>query len=180
VHARRDYVYYPPLAHIPADACPPFGGRAWLVTADVVAGPAAEGVLYARGSQNVGHSFFLSGGALRFDYNALGTHYRAAAPLPLAPGRHQLAARFERTGPGGRLTISADGTDLAAVEIPKPIRMLGSTGLDIGCDRLSPVAGDYTGPFPFTGTIDRITFSIRSRPDAAEIEAIARTELSRE
>ena len=27
VHARQDYVYYPPIAHVPADACPPFGGR---------------------------------------------------------------------------------------------------------------------------------------------------------
>jgi arylsulfatase A-like enzyme len=181
VHARRDYVYYPPLSHIPADACPPFGGRSWLVTAEVQAGQdGAEGVLYARGSRNVGHSFFLQGGALQFDYNALGTHYRVTAPLALAPGRHELAAAFQRTGPGGRLTLRADGADLAAIEIPKIVRMLGSTGLDVGCDRLSAVVDDYAGPFPFTGTIDRITFSILSRADAEEIAAIARTELSRE
>jgi hypothetical protein len=58
--------------------------------------------------------------------------------------------------------------------------MLGSTGLDVGCDRLSPVVDDYAPPFPFTGTIDRITFSIRGRADAEEIAATARTELARE
>ncbi|HMO53641.1 MAG TPA: hypothetical protein PJ994_03985 [Tepidiformaceae bacterium] len=31
--------------------------------------------------------------------------------------------------------------------IPVVIRMLSSTGLDIGCDRLSTVVSDYEGPF---------------------------------
>ena len=57
--------------------------------------------------------------------------------------------------------------------------MLGSTGLDVGRDALSPVVDDYEAPFPFTGTIDRITFRIRSRADAAEVAATARAELAR-
>jgi hypothetical protein len=41
------------------------GGRSWLITAQVeVTGP-AQGVLYARGGHNVGHSFFLLGGTTR-------------------------------------------------------------------------------------------------------------------
>jgi arylsulfatase A-like enzyme len=181
VHARRDYVYYPPVTHIPADACPPMGGRNWLITADVVVGDdGGQGVLYARGSHNVGHSFFLAGGALQFEYNALGTRYRAKAAVRLAPGRHELAARFERTGPGGRLTLTADGADIASADIAAIVRMLGSTGMDIGRDSLSPVTGDYPAPFPFTGVIEKITVSIRSRADAEDVAAIARTELARE
>jgi hypothetical protein len=91
-----------------------------------------------------------------------------------------ITARFERNGPAGRLTIGADGRDLGSAEIPSIIRMLGSTGLDIGRDALSPVVDDYESPFPFTGTIERITFSVRSRADAVDIAATARTELSRE
>ena len=181
VHARTDYVYYPPIAHIPADASPPLGGRSWTVTAEVEVGDGAvEGVLYARGGHNVGHSFFLHDGALQFDYNALGTHTRAAAPVSLTPGRHELVARFDRTGRAGTLTLAVDGEDLTAVEIPKLVRMLGSTGLDVGRDALSPVVDDYEAPFPFTGTIDRVTFSIRSRADAAEVAATARAELAKE
>jgi len=180
VHARSDYVYYPPIAHIPADASPPLGGRSWTVTADVEVAGEVEGVLYARGGHNVGHSFFVKDGALQFDYNALGTHTRAAAPMSLAPGKHELAARFERTGRAGTLTLAVDGEDLTSVEIPKLVRMLGSTGLDVGRDALSPVVDDYAGPFPFTGTIDRVTFSIRSRADAAEVAATARAELAKE
>jgi arylsulfatase A-like enzyme len=181
VHARNDYVYYPPIAHIPADASPPLGGRSWTVTAEIEVGDAAaEGVLYARGGHNVGHSFFVKDGALQFDYNALGTHTRVAAPLALGAGRHELVARFDRTGRAGTLTVAADGEDLASVEIPKIVRMLGSTGLDVGRDALSPVVDDYEGPFPFTAAIDRVTFSIRSRADAAEVAATARAELAKE
>jgi len=181
VHARNDYVYYPPIAHIPADASPPLGGRSWTVTAEIEVGEApVEGVLYARGGHNVGHSFFVKDDALQFDYNALGTHTRVAAPIALGPGRHELVARFDRNGRAGTLTLAVDGDDLNAVEIPKLVRMLGSTGLDVGRDALSPVVDDYEGPFPFTATIDRVTFSIRSRADAAEVAATARAELAKE
>jgi arylsulfatase len=181
VHGRSTYIYYPPLAHVPADAAPPLGGRSWVITADVeVSSDGVEGVLYARGSHNVGHSFFVKDGELHFDYNALGTHHRASAPLALEPGHHLVAARFARTGRGGTLTLALDDDDLTAIEIPKIVRMLGSTGVDIGRDALSPVVDDYDGSFPFTGTIDRVTFEILSRPDAADVVATARTELAKE
>jgi arylsulfatase len=128
----------------------------------------------------VGHSFFLKDGELHFDYNALGTHQRASAPVSLSTGRHELTARFERDGQAGTLFIGVDGDELASVEIPKLIRMLGSTGVDIGRDALSPVVDDYDGPFPFTGTIDNVLFQIRSRRDAADIAATARAELAKE
>jgi arylsulfatase len=182
VHARRDYVYFPPIAHIPADAAPPFGGRSWIVTAEVEVGDSGSpaGVLYARGGHNVGHSFFVMDGDLQFDYNALGSHYRARGPVSLPAGRHSLVARFERAEKGGTLTLACDGDDVGSVEVPRLTRMLGSTGLDVGRDSLSPVVDDYEPPFPFTGTIDRITFSIRSRADAAEVAATARAELAKE
>jgi arylsulfatase len=181
VHARSVYVYHPPIAHVPADAAPPLGSRAWTVTAEVtVPGDGAEGVLYARGAHNVGHTFFVQHGSLHFDYNALGIHHRVSAPVALVPGRHTLTATFDRAGPGGRLTIGHNDTALAAIEIPIIVRMLGSTGLDIGRDALSPVVDDYESPFAFTGAIERVTIRIRSRADAQEVAAAARSELSRE
>ncbi len=137
-------------------------------------------MLYARGSHNVGHSFFIKDGQLHFDYNALGTHFRATAPLALAAGPHTLTARFERADSTGTIVIGADGVDLGSVAIPKLVRMLGSTGLDIGRDALSPVISDYEGPFPFTGVIERASFEIHSRRDSADVQAKARTELARE
>ena len=92
-HARRTYDYLSPISHIPADVCPPLGGRPWTLTISVIVEGTVEGVLYARGSHNVGQSFFIKDGQLQFDYNALGTHFRATAPLTLQPGHHTLSAR---------------------------------------------------------------------------------------
>jgi arylsulfatase A-like enzyme len=180
-HASSEYVYRPPVSHIPTDASPPTGGRSWTITVDAVVGDhGAEGVLCARGGQNVGHSFFVKDGSLQFDYNALGTHFRASGPARLGAGRHELVARFERTGPGGELTVAVDGEDVGTVPIPRIVRMLGSTGLDIGRDGLSPVVDDYASPFPFTGTIEKVVFKISSRQDRADVAATARTELAKE
>ncbi len=181
VHARDEYVYLPPVSHVPADAAPPLGGRNWTVTAEVDLGEGAEGVLYARGAHNIGHSFFVQDSTLHFDYNALGIHTRVSTPLErAASGRHAFAARFDRTGKSGTLTLVVDGDDRSSVEIPRLVRMLGSTGLDVGRDGLSPVVDDYVAPFAFTGTIDRITFAIRGRTTAADVAATARAELSKE
>ncbi len=180
-HARTRYDYLAPISHIPSDVCPPLGGRPWTLTISIVTHDAkTEGVLYARGSHNVGQTFFIKDQQLQFDYNALGTHFRATAPLSLAPGHHTLTARFERAESVGTIVIGADGADLGSVAIPKLVRMLGSTGLDIGRDALSTVVSDYEGPFAFTGTIERASFQIHSRRDRADVLAQANTELARE
>jgi len=180
-HFGDDYVYWAPISHIPADAAPPLGGRSWEIKCEVeVPESGCEGVLYARGSQNVGHTFFIKDGRLNFDYNALGKHYRAAFDVTLTPGAHQIEARFDRGARVGTLTLAVDGVDLGSIEIGTIVRMLGSTGLDLGRDRLSPVVSDYEGPFPFTGKLLKVTFKIKSRPDRADVTAEARTELAKE
>jgi hypothetical protein len=180
-HARSTYEYLWPISHIPSDPSPPMGGRPWTLTAEVeVPDGGVEGVVYARGAHGVGHTFFVKDGLVQFDYNALGTHFRAAAPVDLAPGLHTLAARFERDGRNGILTVAADGTDLASVPVTRLVRMLGSTGTDIGRDALSTVVDDYEGPFEFTGTIRSVTIEIHRRPSPADIATTARTELARE
>lgn len=181
VHGRMQYVYVPPMSHLPSDASPPLGTRPWTITAEVTVGDEpVEGVLYARGSHNVGHSFFVQDSVLHFDYNALGTHHRASGPISLSPGRHSLTARFERVEKAGRMVVSVDGTDVGSVDVPRLVRILGSTGTDIGCDRGSTVVSDYTAPFAFTGELHSVTFDIHSRRSVADIAAQGRVELSRE
>lgn len=180
-HFRDEYVYHPPISHIPADPAPPLGGRSWTIKCEVeVQEGGCEGVLYARGSQNVGHTFFIKDGKLQCDYNALGKHYRAAFEVSLTPGAHEIEARFDRQERVGTLTLALDGTDVGSIEVGTIVRMLGSTGLDVGRDRLSPVVSDYEGPFPFTGKLLKATFKIRSRRDRADVTAEARTELAKE
>ncbi len=180
-HDRKQYVYYPPLSHLPADVSPPVGGRTWTMEVDVtVAEGGCKGVLYARGGHNGGHSFFLRDGSLIFDYNALGTHYRASGSVKLGPGEHTLGARFERAGPGGTITIAANGRDVGSIELPRVLRMISSTGTDFGADTLSPVVDDYDAPFAFSGQLRRVVFEILGRPDARDVVVTARTEMAKE
>ena len=182
VHARKQYTYFPPIAHVPADAAPPLGGRSWTITAVVdVPGRGVEGVLYARGGHNVGHSFFVKDGdaAVRLQRARHSSPRRRTGRPHRWPARARGALRPCRQ----RWHAHARGRRRRSgkpVEIPKIVRMLGSTGLDVGRDALSPVVDDYDPPFAFTGTIDRITFDIRSRADAAEVAATARAELAKE
>ena len=101
----------PPISHIPADAAPA-ARRPRLdhrLRRHRRRTGGAEGVLYARGSHNVGHTFFIKDGKLQFDYNALGRHYRASgdAKLPSGAPRHRGAVDTRRPqgkalDPGGR------------------------------------------------------------------------------
>jgi arylsulfatase len=180
-HYGNTYTYYPPIAHIPSDACPMLSGRAWTFTAEIEVGSTPlEGVIYARGGHNIGHSMFVRNGELHFYYNALGKHQRVGAPLSLKPGKHALAARFDREGETGTITLMVDGKDVGSVHIPKIMRILGSMGMDLGCDRLSPVCPDYVAPFPFTGKIEKATFEIRSRPTKIDEQAEMRAEAAKE
>jgi arylsulfatase len=181
-HARTTYEYLAPIAHIPSDVCPPLGGRSWTLTIDVTVpgGAAAEGVLYARGTHSVGHTLYAKDGRLTFQYNALGDSYVVSGSAPLAPGEHTVVAAFTRDGTAGNLSLAVDGAPVADGPIPKLVRMLGSTGLDIGRDAMSPKTTDYDAPFPFGGTIHRARFQIHSRRSAADLEAQAKMEFSRE
>ena len=180
-HYGNTYTYYPPIAHIPSDACPMLSGRAWTFTADVEIGSGPlEGVIYARGGHNIGHSMFIQNGELSFFYNALGKHQQVKAPIALAPGKHQIAARFDREGETGTITLVVNGKDIGSVHIPKIMRILGSMGMDLGLDRLSPVCPDYVAPFPFTGKITKATFELRSRPTKTDEHVEMRAEAAKE
>jgi hypothetical protein len=58
--------------------------------------------------------------------------------------------------------------------------IVGWIGLDIGRDTLSPVVDDYPAPFPFTGDINSVTFTVHPMADGNDIAAIVGSELARE
>ena len=180
-HALAEYTYYPPISHIPTDASPMLGGRSWTITAEVITGGDQEqGVIYSRGSHNIGHTFFIQDGILNFDYNALSKHTRVTAPISLTAGAHQIQARFDRRNGGGVLTLLIDGVEVGSGVVPKVMRMLGSTGMDIGNNQLSPVVSDYSPPFSFTGQITKVHFELRSRSSKADRDALIRAESAKE
>ena len=80
-------------------------------------------------------------------------------------------------GKGGDAIMRLDGTDVDRTRIePTVAGRLGIDTFGIGCDTGSPVSGDYTAPFTYTGTIGRVDIEI-GEPDldpAEEVELHAR------
>ncbi len=184
-HAHRDYVYYPPIAHLPADASPRLGARSWQITAEIERPDGrCEGVLLAQGTHNTGLTFYVKDNKLVFDYNYFTSHTVVTSGTELPTGRCSVGVRFVRRDQSGEVTLLVDGSEAGQAHVPRILRMLGSTGLDVGRDSLSPVTEDYEAPFEFTGTIHKITFNLLRREDVEAAreaaEAEARTELARE
>ena len=54
-----------------------------------------------------------------------------------------------------------NGAVVATIEMPRTMAArISHEGLDVGCDRYSPVGRGYTVPFPFTATITEVSEDI--------------------
>jgi len=178
--SRNRFVYYPPLSHIVADACPSTA-RGWktIVSLEHPDG-AGDGSLVARGSLNSGFLLCVMKGRLVFDYNEFHIHTRIASIEPLPAGRHEIVLSVGRVADGsGRATLHCDGREIAAGSIPRLLFMISSTGMDFGRS-LSPVTGDYAAPFAYPGKIEKVVFEIPDPMGRGEIKAQVRAEMTRQ
>lgn len=144
----------------------------------------ADGVLVAQGTQNIGFSWYIKDGRLVFDYNVFAEHQVVRSDQQVPVGKSKLEVQFIRDGRKAKITLIIDGRECGAVETPFVLRMVSSTGMDIGRDSLSPVTNDYPAPFPFTGTIHRIEVNLLQYRAPSEVkedaETAQRTEMSRQ
>ncbi len=182
--SRDHFVYFPPISHIVADACPSVA-RGWSMTTELDhPGEGGDGALVNRGTINSGFALYIADGRLHFDYNAFHDHCLLSAEMPLSPGRHSLVVNVVRgSDREGDLSLCVDGAVVAKGRIPRLIGMLSSTGMDIG-RALAPVNRTYTPPFVYPGRIDKVVFELPRRVTKKdrreEEEREARKEMSRQ
>ena len=182
-HQGRTYRYVPPISHIPAGAAALLGNRSFLVEASITRPPGGEGVLMAVGTGNLGLTLFIRDDRLVFDYNIFTDHHVVRTRHPLPIGETSVGVHFHRDGDTGTATLFVDGEASATMAVPFVVRVLGSTGLDVGRDALSTVSEEYQGPFPFNGTLHELTIHLpeRGTDEMTEDAVLAmRTELARE
>jgi arylsulfatase len=182
--SRNRFVYYPPVSHIVADACPS-AIRSFTISVELEH-PArgGDGALVARGSINSGFVLYLKDGRVCFDYNAFHDHTLVRASHALAPGRHRVLLRVARApDKSAQVTLLADGAAIGEGRIPRVLVMLSSTGMDLGRS-LAPVNDDYSAPFTYPGRIETVTFELEERATSAdktaEAEAKARAAMTRQ
>ena len=160
-HQSRTYRYVPPVTHLPAECAPAHGGRSWTMTATVDRTDGDDGILFSTGTQNAGYSFFVQDDRLCFDYNAFGDHTLVRSEVPVPADAREMAVRFERTGRRtGSIELRIDGDPCASADIPYVMRMMSSIGADVGHGNGSPVSTEYSGRFPFTGTLHELVVEV--------------------
>ena len=184
-HASRHYTYYPPVSHVPSDVAPTLGSRTWTMSAEVDRPDASiQGVIAAQGTQNGGYSWYIKDNKMVFDYNIFAEHHVVRSGTEVPIGRIRLEIRFVRDGETGKITLVMDGQECGTIQVPYVMRMISSTGLDIGKDSLSPVTNDYAAPFGFKGKIRRfdvVLHRYRSPKEKQEDEDVRmRTEMAKQ
>jgi len=88
--------------------------------------------------------------------------------LPAGPvtARFEFVADASKPATGGKTRLLVNGKSVAEgrMEHTVPLRFSGYACMDIGRDNRAPVSPTYTSPFPFTGTIKKVTFDIEPTP----------------
>lgn len=165
---RTHFVYRAPLSRLNEDAAPHTIGKSFTITADVVVGANAKGVLVTQGGRFGGYAFYLKAGRPIFHYNAVGTdQFTIRAETALPAGRHKITTTFTADQPvpgsGGKLAIFIDGKPAGSGRVGRTVRgwMSHTEGFDIGMDTITPVNDDYTvADSTFRDTIKSITIDL--------------------
>ena len=178
--SRRRFEYFPPVSHIPADACPS-PARGWRTIVELTHPQGdGDGALINRGTLNSGLALYVYQGRLHFDYNCFHDHNRAVAEKPLTPGGHVVVLDVVRKEDGSAdVSLALDDAVVATTRIPKLLFVLSSLGMDLGRSS-APINDDYQSPFVYPGQLRRVVFELGDKSSLGEVKALVRTEMAKQ
>ena len=173
---RTIFTYSGENANIPVGSAPSILNKNYTITADVtIPEGGAEGMISTMGGRFGGYGLYLLKGKPVFVYNLLDLkRYRWEGGVGaddwlgkgLEPGKHTIVFDFKYDGPGlgkgGTGVLSVDGKEISrqTVEHTIPFLMAIDETFDIGIDTRTAVDDSYQLPFPFTGTINNLTYKL--------------------
>jgi arylsulfatase len=180
-HAKREYNYYPPIAHLPSEVSPAVGNRTWNITAEIErSNEQDDGVLVAMGTQNGGYCWYIKDNLSIFDYNVFTKHHIIRSKIPVPIGECSIGVNFKREGSTGTISLRIREEECGTIQVPYIMRMISSTGFDIGRNSLSPITDDYKSPFEFKGKIKKINIKLPRYRKPSEIREDAETQFRAE
>ncbi len=161
------FTYYAGTGHLYVSLTPAYENHSHTISAYIdIPKQGADGVLLADGAESGGFSLFLKDGKPSYTYNYFQRQITTIiSPAALPPGPAKIVLKFTYdgggTGKGAVATLLVNDQPVGEARIPQTVPMAFSfeDTFDIGEDSASPV-GNYEGPFPFTGVIQRIDFDI--------------------
>jgi hypothetical protein len=174
---RTVFTYAGGLIGVPNSGAPSILNKAYTITAEVeIPEGRAEGMIVTDGGRFGGYALFLSQGEFGigrgkpvFLYNLLDLKRTTWEGPALGAGTHIIVFDFTPEAPGlgkgGTGVLYVDGKEAArhAMEHTTPITFPEDETFDIGQDTRTGVAMleyRYDVPFKFTGTINKLTFTL--------------------
>ena len=156
---------------IPTDNAPNILNRSFTITAEVnVPQGGGDGMIVTEGGRWAGYGLYILKGRPVFTYNLLEllvARWANDGDPPLPAGKHTIVFDFKYEGPGlaksGTGVLKVDGREIRTLQIPKtiPFMIPPDETFDIGDDTRTGVNDlDYQVPFPFNGTIEKLTFNL--------------------
>jgi arylsulfatase len=159
----------------------------------------ASGMIVNEGGRFLGYGLYLLQGKPTFTYNFFGIKRTKWQGPALAPGKHTIEFEFRYDGlgdgtlaynnlsgigRGGRGTLKVDGTAVSTqtMERTAPLVKPLDDIFNIADAAGTPVDdADYRIPFPFEGTITKITYKVdRPKLTPAEVERLKKASLEKE
>ncbi len=161
---KKEFVYFfPGAVRISEKSSPPVKNTSHAIIFDLDYGGSEQGVIVACGGFTGGYTMFIKDGRLWYDYNFLdGKFYTMKTPI-LSKGSHHFEFQYQKTSQiGGKGSLWMDGKSVATVDMPQThvSTFSLSESFDLGIDNGTQVSKLYTGHFPFTGKLDRVTFKL--------------------
>ena len=166
---RTVFTYSGETAGIALGNAPSILNKSYTITAGVdVPQGGGEGMIVTAGGRFGGFGLYLLKGKPIFNYNGLALkQFRWEGQTALAAGKHTIVFDFKYDGPGvakgGTGVLKVDGREVARLKMPRTIPFLLPIDetFDVGVDtRTSVNEKDYQVPFPFNGTIAKLTFEL--------------------
>jgi hypothetical protein len=160
------FTFYPGAEKAMEPDIPDTHNSSYNITAKVdVPQTGAEGVLFSIGGRFAGLSLYVQNSHLVYDYNFLGLkHYTITSKDNVPTGPSTLGFAFNKTGAfKGVGTLFINGKPEGQISITRtvPTRYSYDEGLEIGKDPQTPVTENYTSPFKFSGTLEKVVMDVR-------------------
>ncbi|WP_276390700.1 arylsulfatase [Eudoraea chungangensis] len=165
------YTYYSPGAEFIAEsASPPLKNRNHSITAFIETDGSTNGVINCSGGYFAGYSLYVKNNILTYGYNFYDEkYYEVKANSPLSAGKHEIKLVYEAVKSENPMDASAniklfvDGNAVGSGTIDHIV--LGKYSLsepfDVGVDNGgSVIRSQYSSPFRFTDTIDKVVIEL--------------------
>src|SRR5262252_214255 len=189
-----------PFTNIPEGNVVSLLNTSYTITAELdVPKAGANGMIVNEGGRFWGYGLYLVKGKPTFTYNLFGLKRTRWEGPELAPGKHTIEFDFRYdglgaetlaynnvsgVGRGGTGTLKVDGKMVSTqtIEHTAPLSKPLDTVFNIGDATRTPVDDhDYQIPFPFEGTITKITYKVdRPKLTPADVERLKRASMERQ